>query len=53
MIVVELTKEEYIALLRTVEDPDRRMRMKQFAHSAMYGSDPNAKVILPVELVNG
>ena len=53
MTVVELTKDEYVKLLMTVKDPERRQQMKIYAHPAMYGSDPNAKVILPAELVNG
>lgn len=50
MLFVSLTSQDYVERFARMPKGEDRQRMKMFAFSAMYSSDPNAKVLLPLDL---
>lgn len=51
--VVELSQQEYIEELIKQKNPQVRQQMKILAHSAMYGTKPDAKIYLPSWMLSG
>lgn len=51
--LVQLTQDEYLTLLRRQTDPVKRDHMKACAFPAMYGTNPNAMVLMPPALIEG
>lgn len=49
--LVSLSQDRYLQVLRNQADRRKRALMKQWALPAMYGGDPDARVILPEELI--
>lgn len=49
--LVKLSQQDYVKALMLQTDKSKRMKMKQLAHGVMYGSNPDAGVLMPYNLL--